>query len=230
MTPLQIVLIMIGLAIIIISCFIIDKSQNKNGTAPLADLSIDKLLTSEHKKQIEQKIDDMISQSSDEVIVRADDTLSKISNEKIIAVHEFSDQILEKINRNHEEVIFLYNMLTDKEKELKSVVKEVETTKKISESLFHNSVTQPEVHPPIQNQIPPNDTITQADQIKKQSKTNGKKKDSTPGHIKEYQEENNNDIILSLFSQGKSIVEISKELHLGQGEVKLVIDLFRTKK
>ena len=230
MTPLQIVLIMIGLAIIIISCFIIDKSQNKNGTAPIADVSIDKLLTSEHKKQIEQKIEDMISQTSDELIVRADDTLSKISNEKIIAVHEFSDQILEKINRNHEEVIFLYNMLTDKEKELKNVVREVETTKKISDSLFQNTVSQPVLPPSVHNQIPPSDTITQADQIKKQSKTSGKKKDNSLEQIKEYQEENNNDIILSLFSQGKSVVEISKELNLGQGEVKLVIDLFRTKK
>jgi DNA-binding NarL/FixJ family response regulator len=41
---------------------------------------------------------------------------------------------------------------------------------------------------------------------------------------------NNNSQILALYSQGKSIMEISKLLSLGQGEVKLVIDLFKGKK
>jgi DNA-binding NarL/FixJ family response regulator len=41
---------------------------------------------------------------------------------------------------------------------------------------------------------------------------------------------NNNQQILELYSQGKSVLEISKLLDLGQGEVKLVIDLFKGKK
>src|SRR5690606_18460364 len=36
--------------------------------------------------------------------------------------------------------------------------------------------------------------------------------------------------ILALSSQGMSVMEISKQLGLGQGEVKLVIDLFKGKK
>ena len=38
---------------------------------------------------------------------------------------------------------------------------------------------------------------------------------------------NNNEKILELNAKGKSNVEIAKELGLGIGEVKLVIDLFR---
>lgn len=38
---------------------------------------------------------------------------------------------------------------------------------------------------------------------------------------------NNNERILELYSQGKSKVAIAKELGLGVGEVKLVIDLFK---
>ena len=38
---------------------------------------------------------------------------------------------------------------------------------------------------------------------------------------------NNNERILALSSQGMSQVEIAKELGIGLGEVKLVIDLFR---
>ena len=38
---------------------------------------------------------------------------------------------------------------------------------------------------------------------------------------------NNNERILELFQQGRSTVAIARELGLGVGEVKLVIDLFR---
>ena len=40
-------------------------------------------------------------------------------------------------------------------------------------------------------------------------------------------QDNNNDKILELYRQGKSAVEIAKELELGMGEVTLVIDLFQ---
>ena len=39
--------------------------------------------------------------------------------------------------------------------------------------------------------------------------------------------ENSNDIILELYQNGDSIIEIAKQLGLGVGEVKLVIDLYR---
>ena len=55
------------------------------------------------------------------------------------------------------------------------------------------------------------------------------KRESTREDNKEVKLEtgNNNDKILELNSKGKSNVEIAKELGLGIGEVKLVIDLFR---
>ena len=38
---------------------------------------------------------------------------------------------------------------------------------------------------------------------------------------------NNNERILRLYREGKTVLEIARELGLGTGEVKLVIDLFR---
>ena len=44
----------------------------------------------------------------------------------------------------------------------------------------------------------------------------------------EFQEnENSNDIILEMYKNGNSIIDIAKQLGLGVGEVKLVIDLYR---
>ena len=40
---------------------------------------------------------------------------------------------------------------------------------------------------------------------------------------------NNNQMILDLYAKGKSNIEIAKELGLGIGEVRLVIDLFNSR-
>lgn len=219
---LQIALIIIGIITIVISCFVVDKSQNNISKAPGFDFLIDNELSDVQKNKIREKIDEMISEASEEVIVRTDDTLSKISNEKIIAVNEFSDQILEKINRNHEEVIFLYNMLNDKEKEIKSTVHEVNTSKKIA------SETIAKVIIPTENNLSNSQqtVITQADRIDNRSNTIKDIKELYNDTSEQDMEGNNNTRILELYKQGKSIVDISKELDLGQGEVKLVIDLF----
>lgn len=44
------------------------------------------------------------------------------------------------------------------------------------------------------------------------------------------QGQNSNERILKLFKQGKSKIAIAKELGLGVGEVKLVIDLYKNMK
>ncbi len=218
---LQIALIIIGIITIVISCFVVDKSQKNISKAPGFDFLIDNELTDVQKNKIRDKIDEIIAEASEEVIVRTDDTLSNISNEKIIAVNEFSDQILEKINRNHEEVIFLYNMLNDKEKEIKSTIHEVNTTKKITNETLSNIPNLVETKSSIIQQP----VITQADRIDNRSNTINNVNNLNDTSEQKINE-NNNSRILELYKQGKSIVDISKELDLGQGEVKLVIDLF----
>ena len=47
------------------------------------------------------------------------------------------------------------------------------------------------------------------------------------GELKEPVVENNNDKILRMYKEGMSSVDIAKELGLGVGEVKLVINLFK---
>ncbi len=123
-----------------------------------------------------------------------------------MAVSEFSDQILEKIDRNHEEVVFLYKMLNDKEKEIKETVKEANIVQRLSKEQESDTVEAKAVEAD-------NPSFT------------SKEKDMSDSEVF-----NNNEEILSLYSEGKSIIEISRLLSLGQGEVKLVIDLFHNKK
>ena len=68
-------------------------------------------------------------------------------------------------------------------------------------------------------------TGTQAQELVKTAESkNVKEKNERKREIS-----NNNQMILKLYSQGKSNIEIAKQLGLGIGEVRLVIDLFNTK-
>lgn len=254
MNLIEIVLLIIGLIIIIISCLIVDKSKNEseNRDGNVSTHAYD--LTNEDKRLITEKIEAVMADISEEIIVRTDDTLDKLSNEKIMAVNDFSEQILEKIRKNHEEVIFLYSMLEDKEKELKAAVKEIDLSKKKLQSMFELRAKS-DSHPSDKANSMVTAMPVQISKLDKQTEAL-QKLVTTPqkgrsGHanlqtgtqvISDRQisddmsetESNksriNNKRILDLYSQGKSILEISKQLELGQGEVKLVIDLSKAKK
>ena len=123
MTALEIILLILGVAFIIISCFIIDRGSSDKkdaGTAP-AD--------PEGLAKIGEDIKQNINGEAGRIIADAQDKLESISNDKIIAVGEYSDQVMEKIEADHKEVVFLYQMLCDKEEELKEMTDRMSTLK-----------------------------------------------------------------------------------------------------
>ncbi|MDF2472639.1 MAG: hypothetical protein K0R21_421 [Anaerocolumna sp.] len=209
MTPLEIVLILIGVGIIIISGFLIDKSGNKN---TLTSENLNNSTVDLDTEEIKSKINTIITEVTEEKVTNTEDELSKISNEKIIAVNDYSNQVLDKIARNHEEVVFLYNMLNEKQNEVKELLYQMDNTKT---DMYEKKVESL----PKSNKVPvdTNDRIHENWNL--ENKTVNNDSDSTA--------ENNNKVILDLYKQGKSILEISKMLEIGQGEVKLVIDLFK---
>lgn len=226
MNPLEIILVIIGIVIIIFSCFLVDRSKTQVDSANRNRLPQIQNLTEEEIKNIKNQINELMLKISEDTLNRTDNDLSKLSNEKIMAVNEFSDQILEKINRNHEEVVFLYNMLNDKEKELKTTVREIDTSKKMVQNITENKNEHQK------NQISNmNITAGAESNSKNKKRTNPSSEEKVSvTEINNLVATNNNDKILSLYSKGQTVVEISKQLGLGQGEVKLVIDLYRGKK
>lgn len=230
MDPFQIILIILGIIIIVLSCRIVDKSQYsvKEGTMVTSET----LLSENELEMIKGKVNEVLDGICEEAIVRTDDHLDKISNEKIIAVSEFSDQVLEKINRNHEEVVFLYNMLCEKNKELKETVKEIDYSKKMVADFLQ------ELNPSSENsnETPPKISINSSAE-----ETDNEDANFTQFELKldrpdkmargsSSYDSSYNKRILNLHSQGLSVLEISKELGLGQGEVRLVIDLHQLQK
>ncbi len=77
---------------------------------------------------VQTKIDEVISETIEETSNETERALEKMTNEKIMAINEYSDTVIDDINKNHKEVLFLYDMLNDKHVTIRNTVTEVEKT------------------------------------------------------------------------------------------------------
>ena len=77
------------------------------------------------------QISDIVDETISYAMERTERSMERMTNEKMMAVNEYSDTVLEQINKNHNEVVFLYDMLNDKHENLKTTVSEA--TKKAGE-------------------------------------------------------------------------------------------------
>lgn len=204
-----IVLIIVGIAIIIISCFMVDKTDKKSKDFVLNTGLDEKVMDISGLKQ---QVEEMCQETTEGYLYKTENQLSQLSNEKIIAVNDFSEQILEKIKLNHEEVVFLYNMLGEKEEELKTLMRNADKQKKVIEEASLRSETAKDTNL--------SKSKKNVSQVKVEQKQTLIPEDSEASS-------NSNQKILELYSQGFSIVDISKALEIGQGEVKLVVDLYK---
>lgn len=232
------VLIAVGLALVAVSFFISEKVDKRlSGKETLPSQQAKDIWSEKDEKNVSERIEAILSEKTEEAVVRVDDQLSQISNEKIMAVSDFSDQLLEKLEQNHSEVVFLYNMLGEKEEEIKQLVSRpvpvVEVPAATNEILKPESVE--EETPTLKEAISGLEAAAMATAPKKKPAARKKKEEpakkaaglETKTHSVEMVEGNQNEQILKLYEAGKSILEISRELGMGQGEVKLVIDLFQ---
>lgn len=236
MIPIEIVLVILGIVVVVLSYFITEKiSDNKTTLGNVnSKKHSDFHFSTENSEMIRKKINEILLETKEDIIETTEDQLSKISNEKIMAMSDFSDQILEKIDQNHQEVIFLYNMLNEKDNEIKDLLKQIENMKSvIQDKYLSNSNHEPQDECKIKSNMTEKDeidTILYENNIENSTTdTNIIGQDSDERFVNEEEaiSQNNNDAILAYHRQGMSIMDIAKNLCLGQGEVKLVIDLFQ---
>ena len=154
-------------------------------------------------KTVRAQVQDKVEETSEDVVEKAERSLERLTNEKIMAVNEYSDTVLQEIHKNHEEAMFLYDMLNNKHANIKDTVSKVDKAVKAAEDKVKAIDDTPSVK-----------TEAVSPEI---------------GFMGETAEEgqNNNEKILEMHRQGKSTVAIARELGLGVGEVKLVIDLYK---
>ena len=127
----EIVLIVAGFAAIILGYLLPAGKEIDEEDKLLMEREIRELVRREvedQKETIENMVDDTVDNSLD----RTERAMERISNEKLSAIGEYSDTVINDIHKNHDEVMFMYDMLNDKHKNLTSVVSEV--TKRADEA------------------------------------------------------------------------------------------------
>lgn len=128
MIILELLMVVIGLAAVVASFRLAEgngqkaeentDTQNQRYAGP--DFS--KEIAEEMAKAAE-KLKEQAEQAFDEI----DGQLSKLSNDKIMGMSEYSDQVLDKIEKNHAEVVFLYDMMGEKQEEIKKLIAEADS-------------------------------------------------------------------------------------------------------
>lgn len=234
MSATEIILLCTGVVVFVVS-FLLPAGGNDTGNLKkLADEEIKKLAAAQMDR-IKEHVDEVVEESMNDTLEKTELSLEHLSNEKIMAVNEYSDTVLKEIQKNHEEVMFLYDMLNDKHKNLKNTVAEaaravkaVEERAKEAEAVVnHFQKLAPDTAPAEKEYIPaigPAGEKEAADIVYKEDASG---MDISIIQDKDEEGINNNDKILKLYQEGRSKVAIAKELGLGVGEVKLVIDLYQ---
>lgn len=129
MSTVSVTLIIIGIICVVLSVvFNFDKDNKENQ-------GVSSELTKEQQDKLRKQINDIIEAQLENVTERTESSLDKISNTKILEMNEYAENVLGEINRNHNETVFLYDMLNEKAKEIKSTVKDVNITKRQVEKI-----------------------------------------------------------------------------------------------
>ena len=89
-------------------------------------------------KEASARFSNRIDGIADEKINETFDKMGQSANEKMLAINEMADQIVEKIDENHKEVVFLYDMLNEKSDLLLSLGKSLhDATPNVLSTLSH---------------------------------------------------------------------------------------------
>lgn len=219
MTLVEITLIIIGIIFLIGSFIVKDKLSSKD-IEYISRLSetelgiiVDKQL-GEAEGQIISKIDEAIDETSE----KTKRALEKETNEKILAISQYSDTVLESMNKSHNEIMFLYSMLNDKHKDLTDLagqLQEFSSTMKKTENEILGKLA--EAAADIESNLENSEPVDRKDVLEASVSANNNPDEDL----------NHNTQILSLHTQGATDVEIAKKLGLGLGEVKLVLGLYK---
>lgn len=130
MTPAGIALLVIGILIFAVSFFIPDKGdrESKQDIAKKQE-QIRRLMETE-LDGMKLRVNEATNETVEFGMEKSERALEKITNEKIMAVSEYATTIMEEIDKNHKEVLFLYDMLNDKQTDIKNTVRHAEAAVK----------------------------------------------------------------------------------------------------
>ena len=254
MNAIQVIILLVGAVLFTVSFILPDKKTEVARDTEKDEEFIRETILKEIegvREQLDEAAEDAVSHTKD----TTERYLDRITNEKMNAISEYSDTVMEQIHKNHEETVFLYDMLNNKHAQIKNTAAELnniirsakeqpvlatpaktekvekepevvkEDVKEVSKEKTFETLSVEKVEIPLQE--PEVKPATKRKAMAKKTASAPKKTSGVEMVVaSDHSESNNNDKILALHKEGKSNIAIARELGLGIGEVKLVIDLF----
>ena len=249
MTVIEIILIIVGMIFILASFWVTEK-LSPDELRHISELSKEEMgVMLEHElEKSKQRVVDIVENTIDDSKDRTERALEKQTNEKLMAINEFSDTVIEKINKTHNEIMFLYSMLNDKHTELtdftSGLTQQLQDLKSQEEEMTSYYLSQ------IKNQIPQNPKPAEPPAVKpvvtkavfqeaqpqaasaeeaQPQNTPEQTNAETVSDVSDQAEEEVNvrEEILRLYEEGRDSVAIAKKLGLGVGEVRLILGLYK---
>lgn len=213
MSPIVILLIILGLIFIFASFFVAAKNDEEDKQDVI---EVPEELNEEQKAKIDKLLADYMDEKVDSKLAEVEGKFGEIVNEKTLALGDYAVTVNEEIDRNHSEVMFLYNMLSEKQKEIMTTATMVDDYRKDVEAFVQaNQLT--------------GESYASEEEAELQAAVKEIDESLSDEETEEEQQpaDSSREVILEMHKSGLSILEIAKHLGLGVGEVKLVVDLYQ---
>lgn len=234
MTGVAWILLLIGVVFMIGSFFVTEKlsPSELNQIAELSEEELKRIIDRGLKNaetRIEDAIDEQVAQSSEKV----DRSLEKVTNDKIMAISEYSDTVIESMNKTHNEIMFLYSMLNDKHTELTGMAADLQRLAADVRSLEEKApLTAPQAASERAAAVSAASAVTPvsvetADTTERETAAAPAEQKEEMPETEETKQEGLHAEILKLKKLGMTEVQIAKKLGIGIGEVRLVNGLYR---
>lgn len=234
MTGVAWILLLIGVVFMIGSFFVTEKlsPSELNQIAELSEEELKRIIDRGLKNaetRIEDAIDEQVDQSSEKV----DRSLEKVTNDKIMAISEYSDTVIESMNKTHNEIMFLYSMLNDKHTELTGMAADLQRLAADVRSLEEKApLTAPQAASERAAAVSAASAVTPvsvetADTTERETAAAPAEQKEEMPETEETKQEGLHAEILKLKKLGMMEVQIAKKLGIGIGEVRLVNGLYR---
>lgn len=113
--------------------FLIREKTKESGEGQKIDPELIRSVIDKEMRDAKERVAEVVDETLEYAVEKTERASERISNEKIMAINEYSETVLADINKSHQEVMFLYDMLNDKHNNLKETVKHVDKTAKEAE-------------------------------------------------------------------------------------------------
>lgn len=132
-------LLILGIGAFVAS-FIIPEKKKDEKTQEI-DVEVIRKLIEKEMEAAKIKVTEVVDETLEYAVEKTERASERISNEKIMAISEYSETVLADMNKTHQEIMFLYDMLNDKHENLKETAKQVDRQAKEAEEKANAAAT-----------------------------------------------------------------------------------------